>query len=518
MMLPSKQTIPDLLEAQTRRFGERIFLLWEDLEISFTQLDAEANRVCGALRALGIHKGDKVAVLLNNCSLYVTIFFGIARAGAVFVPINPRYSTEEMARVLHHSDASTLIFHYNYWQQIDSARRNCPLLKRFLVVGGVPGDESKAFEELVSAASASAPEEGPGPEDLMAIIYTSGTTGTPKGVMLTHWNYVVNAYQAYKWKRMTPEDRFLTALPLCHVAPQVGAILAHLYAGGSVALLERFSPREFLAAIEKYRVTAFGAVPTIYSIFLSLPDRTQLDFSSLRYCNTSAAPMPRELFEQVQRDFGASLLESYGLTEGTCGSFCNPMEGARKPGSIGLPLEGQSFRIVNKQGEDVPQGKVGELIIQSPTIMNGYYKDPRATAETIRNGWLYTGDLAYCDKDGYVFLVGRKKEIIVRGGCNIYPGDVEAVIYRHPKVQECAVVGIPDDLWGECIHACIIPKSGESILDEEVLELCRESLTDYKVPVSISYHEEFPCTSTRKVKRRILAQEIAGKTLKSEEE
>jgi 2-oxoglutarate/2-oxoacid ferredoxin oxidoreductase subunit alpha len=319
---------------------------------------------------------------------------------------------------------------------------------------------------------------------------------------------VANAWQAAHCKKMTPEDRFLTALPLCHVAPQVGAVLAHLCAGGSVALLDGFSPERFLASVAKYKATAFGGVPTIYAIFLALPNRERYDFSSLRYCNTSAAPMPLELRERVRRAFKTDPLESYGLSEGTCGSACNPIDGVRKPGSVGLALEGQSVRVVDDCGRDLPAGQVGELWIRGPNVMKGYYKNPELTAEVLKDGWLATGDLAWLDEDGYIFLSGRKKELIIRGGEKVYPGEVEAVIYRHPKVLEAVVVGLADPFWGERVHACLIPQAGQSVSSEEIIALCRGALADYKVPVSVSFHEDFPRTSTRKVKRGMLSIEL----------
>ena len=511
MATDPKQTISQLLAAKAREFGPRTFVLWRDSEITYAELDAAANRIANLLIALGVAKGTKVALLMDNCILHVALFLGITRAGAVLVPINPRYSAEEMTRVVDHSDATVLIFAADYWPRVQQACREGVKLKRLIADTEIPGSDATALEGLMAEAAATVSAVSVDPHDLATIIYTSGTTGIPKGVMLSHWNYVVNALQANRCKKMRPQDRFLTALPLCHVAPQVGAVLAHLCAGGSVVLLEKFSPREFLDAVETYEATAFGAVPTIYSIFLNLAGQKTYDFSALRYCNTSAAPMPLELGRRVQNEFKASLMESYGLTEGTCGSACNPIDGVRKPGSVGLPLEGQELRIVDGEGNQLGPGETGELLIRGENLMQGYYKDPRATAEVLRDGWLYTGDLAYLDEDGYLFLVGRKKELIIRGGANIYPADVEAVLYRHPQIQEAVVVGLPDDVWGECVHACIIPKPGADLNDEEIIALCREALTDYKVPESVSRHQDFPRTSTNKVKRRVLVDELTGK-------
>lgn len=508
MFATKKQTLSGLLSTQAKKFGPKTFLLWRDSELSFSELNKEASKIANMLKLSGVKKGEKVALLMENCILYVSLFFGITRAGAVQVPINPQYSETELTIILNHSDAATLIYAENFQPKINAIRSELKQIRRFISTAESPGEETQSLPILMQGISTKEPAVNVEPADLAAIIYTSGTTGEPKGVMLTNWNYVVNAYQACSCKKMKPEDRFLTALPLCHVAPQVGAILSHLCAGGSVALLEKFSPKEFLAAIDRYKATAFGAVPTIYNIFLALTGEQRFDFSSLRYCNTSASPMLPEVGAKVQSEFRASLLESYGLTEGTCGSACNPIDGVRKPGSVGLPLEGQEFGIVDESGENLPPHKVGELIIRGPNIMKGYYKNPEATSQTIRDGWLYTGDLGYLDEEGYLFLVGRKKELIIRGGVNIYPVDIERVIYRHEGVQEVVVVGLPDPIWGESVHAAIIPKPGLNISDAEILGLCKASLTEYKVPTSISYHETFPRTSTNKIKRRLLVADL----------
>jgi long-chain acyl-CoA synthetase len=508
MPATKKQTLSGLLHSQCKKFSQKTFILWRDSKLSYSELDEEANKIANTLMLSGVKKGEKVALLMENCILYVSLFFGITRAGAVLVPINPQYSKGELTIILNHSDATTLIYAEKFQLQINSLRSELKQIKRFISTGEVQNEEIQTLKLLMKGISSKKPDVNVKPEDLAAIIYTSGTTGEPKGVMLTNWNYVVNAYQACACKKMKPEDRFLTALPLCHVAPQVGAILSHLCAGGSVALLEKFSPNEFLAAIDRYKATAFGAVPTIYNIFLALTDKQRFDFSSLRYCNTSASPMPPEVGAKVQSEFRASLLESYGLTEGTCGSACNPIEGVRKPGSVGLPLEGQEFGIVDESGKRLPPHKIGELIIRGPNIMKGYYKNPEATSQTIRDGWLYTGDLGYLDEEGYLFLVGRKKELIIRGGVNIYPADIERVIYRHEGVQEVVVVGLPDPIWGESVHAAIIQKPSLKINDDEIWKLCEASLTEYKVPTSISYHETFPRTSTNKIKRRLLVADL----------
>jgi long-chain acyl-CoA synthetase len=291
--------------------------------------------------------------------------------------------------------------------------------------------------------------------------------------------------------------------------------LGPMYAGGSMVLMEGFSPKKLLPALERYGATAFSGVPTVYAILNNLPDAEQYDLSKLRFCVCGAAPMPVEVFKEFEKKYKAFILEGYGLSEGTCASSVNPLGGKRKIGSIGLPYAAQPMKIFDDNDNEVPPGTVGEIVIRGPNVMRGYYNNPEATAETLRNDWLHTGDLGYVDEDGYFFIVGRKKEMIIRGGENIYPKEIEEVVYRHPAVREAAVVGLPDKVWGEEAAAFIVLRDEAALTEEDLIDYCKEHLADYKCPRKVFFVDDLPKTATGKIQKnkvveRFLAECGAG--------
>jgi len=327
-------------------------------------------------------------------------------------------------------------------------------------------------------------------EALAAIVYTSGTTGKPKGAMLTHANYLWDAEAIARAVKMASADRFLCILPLFHVNAQVVTTLVPMIAGGSMVLMRKFSPLEMLETLAKTGATAFSGVPTVYAILNGTPGADQYDLSRLRFCICGAAPMPIEVFEGFERKFHAVILEGYGLTEGTCASSVNPLD-RRKVGSIGVPLEGQEMKLINE-----------EIVIRGPNLMTAYYKDPHATAEAIKDGWLYTGDLGRVDKQGYFFIIGRKKEMIVRGGQKIYPKEVEEVLYQHSAVAEAAVVGISDLTWGEQVTAYVVRRG--SVSEAELMAFCCERLADFKCPKTVVFQKVLQKTATGKIQKHLL--------------
>jgi long-chain acyl-CoA synthetase len=367
------------------------------------------------------------------------------------------------------------------------------------------GEVERAAAELPAAGAPTLT-----PEHEAAIIYTSGTTGRPKGVVLTHGNYAWDAEAIARCSEMSPEDRFLCVLPLFHVNAQVVTTMAPMVAGGSMILLERFSPGPFLDALGRFQATAFSAVPTVYAILNSLAEEQVRDLSRLRVCICGAAPMPVEVFETFERKYRARILEGYGLSEGTCASSVNPLRGRRKIGSVGVPLPGQEMRIVDDTGRPLENGRVGEIVVRGPNVMKGYFRNPAATAETIRDGWLHTGDLGTRDDDGYFAIVGRKKEMIIRGGENVYPREVEEALHRLPGVRECAVVGVPDPTWGEEVVAAIVPERPGAVDEGSIRAHCRQWLADYKAPRRVVFVDSLPRTATGKVQKHELVKALTG--------
>jgi long-chain acyl-CoA synthetase len=503
-MFENPRTLGRLLIEQAERQGSKTYLYHEDLEVSYGDLLDRAARVRDGLTAAGIRGGDRLALLLTNGPEFLYAWFGAALLGVVTVPINPAYKNEEIRYILDNAGASGIVVDATRRADVDAIRGRLPALRLRVALGG-GGDSWKSFDELCRGANArpARPSDEARPEDAAAIIYTSGTTGHPKGVVLTHRNYHFDAWSLVTHLETGADDRFLCFLPLFHVNAQVVSVLSALLVGGSLVLLREFKPSTFLEIVARYRATTFSAVPTVYAILNTLPDAEKYDLSSLRFCICGAAPMPVEVFKTFERKFNATIVEGYGLSEATCGSCINPVGATekRKIGSIGVPLPGQEMKIFDDGDRELPDGQIGEIVVRGEAVMREYFRNPEATAETLRSAWLHTGDIGYRDGDGYFFIVGRKKEMIIRGGENIYPKEIEEVVYRHPAVQEAAVVGVPDPIWGEIVCACVVPKTGMKLAKQEIVDLCKANLADFKVPARVEIVDSFPKTPTGKIQK-----------------
>ncbi len=506
MAVTTPDNLRELIELHLADRPDQTFIYWRDEEISYRTLNERANRVANGLRALGVGKGDVVSVYLPNCPEFLYTWFGIVKLGAVFGPVNSMFKGEEVRHVLSDSGAVAAVTSQALLDTITAAREECPALREVICLEGqAPG--AMAFEELMERP----PELEPvalARDDLTAIVYTSGTTGRPKGAMLSHFNYVWDTMAAVDVIPIQPgQDRLGLILPLFHVNAQVTS-LSQLYVGGAVAMWERFSPSDFWETVQHYRPTTFSAVPTMLSILLAVPRPEGLDAGSLRYVICGAAPLPLDVFQRFEEAFDLRIMEGYGLTEATCVSSLNPYWGIRKVGSIGLPLRGQPMKIVDDNMNDLPPGEFGEIVVKGPNAMMGYYNNPEATAETIVNGWVRTGDVGYVDDDGYFFIVDRKKEMIIRGGENVYPREVEEVLFAHPKVAEAAVIGRPDPIWGEEVVAVIVLQPGQTLTPEEVQEYCKERMASYKVPRQVEFREDLPKTVTGKVVKKAVKEDL----------
>ncbi len=494
-----------LLEQRAAAGGDTIYLYWQDEEVSYAAFDRRVNQVASGLRGLGVDPGQKVALLLRNCPEFLYTFFACAKLGAVTVPVNPQLKGDEIHYILDNSESIALIAGPEFAPMIEDLAPSCAQLRAVCYTGADAPAGRPMFAGFWEQPD-TPPAEQIAPDAIVRIIYTSGTTGRPKGVLLSHGNYLHNTWSCVTAGQMSAADRMVCILPLFHVNAQVVSMLSALYAGAALILLEGFSPREFLPALARYRATMFSAVPTIYAILNGLPNASQYALSALRACICGAAPMPVEVFTAFEQTYKAFVLEGYGMSEGTCASTLNPLDGrARKVGSIGVPMPGQEVRIVDDSGHKLPYGQIGEIVIRGPNVMQGYYRDPVATAATLRDGWLHTGDLGVCDADGYLSIVGRKKEMIIRGGENIYPKEVEEVLYRHSAIQEAAVVGLPDPDWGEEVVACLVLRAGQVLGATDVIAYCHQHLADYKCPRVVRFLSELPKTATGKIQKGKLA-------------
>lgn len=466
-------TVPELLRLRALEKPDAPFLFFKERTWSRRELDAASDQACAELVKAGLKPGERAALHLPNGPEFIVNFFSILKARAVAVPVNTALKGPEVEHIINDSGASLVI-----------------------AASGVKRRSASPIQAPSGAAS---------------IIYTSGTTGFPKGAVLTHANYLFDAQRLAEAARMTEADRFLGFLPLFHVNAQVVTLLAPLWVGGSMVLMEKFTPKEFLGLLSKHRCTAFSAVPSVYSVLLSLPASDHYDLSSLRFCICGAAPMPVEVFERFEARFRAHILEGYGLSEGTCVSSVNPPPpGPRKIGSIGLPIKDQEMRIVDEEGRELGRGQPGEIVIRGKKVMSGYWNNPQATAEALRGGWLHTGDLGYRDEEGYFFIAGRKKEMIIRAGENIYPKEIEEALHRHPAVAEAAVVGLADRRWGEEVAAFIVLKEGASLTAKEVKAYLKDKIADYKIPRRIEFVPALPKTATGKIQKHRLAREFWG--------
>ncbi len=493
--------IRDMVETQARRHGDRIAIRYYDRDVTYRQLDEGSNRVANGLLKLGIRKGDRVCILMDNSPEFYEAYFGIIKIGAIAGPVNCWWQTGEIQYLLNDSGAVALFCDHAYRGHVDKILDRTPALKHVLEREATD-DRFLKFEGLSAETADLVPVEID-LDDVATIVYTSGTTGNPKGVLLTHKNILTNSWQASLLANIDENDVIMCFLPLFHVNGLVITGTSPLSKGSQIILRRNFSASEFWECVAKYRVSIFSGVPTVYQILLNTPGFEGLDVSSLRYGVCGAAPMPVETIRKFEETFNMIIIEGYGLTEGTAGATANPIDGVRKIGSIGIPFAESEIRLLDEQDREVPQGEVGEICIKGDHVMKGYFNKPEDTAQTLRGGWLHTGDMAYKDEEGYLFIVDRKKEMIIRGGENIYPKELEGIIYRHPQVMEVAVVGVPDPIYGEEVMACLVLHPGQTLTEEAFKDWCRANMASYKVPKYVDI-------------RTALPKNILGKILKKE--
>jgi long-chain acyl-CoA synthetase len=469
------------------RLGERA--------LSYGDLDDGSARVATLLRRRGLRPGDRVGIMLPNVLEFPLAYYGVLRAGGVVVPMNVLLKRREIAFYLEDSGAKLILAWHGF---LDEARAGA----------ADAGAELIAVEPAAFAATLAALEPTPeladtDAEDTAVILYTSGTTGKPKGAELSHRNLDENSEIVSRTTCLVEAgDVVLGALPLFHSFGQTVAMNGSLRRGACLTLVPKFDPGAALATIDRDRVTHFYGVPTMFGALLHHPEREQFDTSSLRICITGGASMPVEVLHGFEDAFGAELLEGYGLSETSPTASSGFPGRLRKPGSIGTPIEKVEMRIVDDDGAEVPTGEVGEIVIRGHNIMKGYWGKPEATAEAMRGGWFHSGDMGREDEDGYFYVVDRKKDMIIRGGYNVYPREVEELLYEHPQVREAAVVGVPHPEWGEEVGAAVVLEPGEEAASEEISAWVRERIAAYKYPRVVWFLDELPKGPTGKIVKR----------------
>ncbi len=538
-----KITLPQLLQQTAVKSPGHAALIYFGAKISYSQLQDHVNRLAAGLQAMGVKKGDRVALLLPNCPQFVISYFGAMQAGAIVTATSTMYTAREITHQWNDAGATVVIADRRLYPvikaalpQLTSVRHNiltgarqyyprpfqqfCKLLKASARVR--PSTRSKfgaknaaqttgpalhEWEALLSVSPKPQPT-GLKPPDIACLQYTGGTTGTSKGAMLTHANLVINAYQASSLltRGGNGNEVMIAALPLFHIFAMTCVMISSIEIGGTVVVLPRFELRAALNAIRKYRPTMFHGVPTMYVAFNSVPGVERYGFNSLRMCMSGGAALPVEVRQKFETLTGGKLVEGYGLTETSPVTHVNPPEGSPKVASIGLPIPDTQTRIMDLETgtREVPVGEVGEITIRGPQVMKGYWNKPEETALVLRAGWLYTGDIARKDADGYFYIVDRKKDMIIAGGFNIYPREVEEVLFECPTIQEAAVIGVPDQYRGETVKAFVVLKPGVATTAEEIIAFCRERMAGYKVPRMVVFRDSLPKSGVGKYLRREL--------------
>jgi long-chain acyl-CoA synthetase len=494
-------SLAQLLTETAARHGERPALKLDDSVANYAVLNEGATRIAGLLKEKGLQPGDRVGIMLPNVPYFGVVYYGVLRAGGVVVPMNVLLKGREVEFYLSDSGAK----HLFAWHDFGAAAEEGAGAAGAEAILVKPGE----FEQLVMGAPRAEEDEPREGADTAVILYTSGTTGTPKGAELTHANLLTNCVKgARDLGKITAEDVVLGALPLFHSFGQTCCLNAAVSAGACLTLIPRFEPGKALEIIARDGVTLFDGVPTMYHAMLNHPDHESADTSTLRMCISGGSAMPVEVMREFERAFDCIILEGYGLSETSPVASFNHPDRERKPGSIGTPIEGVEMKVVDDDDNEVEPGGVGEIVIRGHNVMKGYWNRADATEEVMKGGWFHTGDMATVDDDGYFFIVDRKKEMIIRGGYNVYPREIEEVLYEHPAVSEAAVIGVPDDSLGEEVGAAVVLKSGEEASAEDIRAFVKERVAAYKYPRRIWFPDELPKGPTGKIlKREIKAPE-----------
>ena len=505
-----------LLAHSSRKHPDTIALIENSRQFRYAEVDILARRVAGALHDLNVGNGDHVALLSPNCSAFTISYFGILYAGAVVVSLNTLQSADELTFQLTNSEATTLIVHGDCQATGLTAFHRVPTCRHLISIDFdnslAANSDAIPFEKLV-AEEAEVTVFPAMPDDTAVIQYTSGTTGTPKGAELSHFNLYYNAqYISERGFSLWPDQINilgpghvgLAALPLYHTFGQTNIQNGMLFGGGAITYLKRFTATEAMQVIARDRVTFFPAVPTMYFALLNDDGNAKANLSSLQFCVSGGAPIPIEIKRQFETRFNVAIQEGYGLTETSPLAAMQKLDETRKAGTIGKPIDGVEFQIVDDAGCVVPDGVRGELLIRGPNVMKGYFRQPQATAEALTDGWFHSGDIATIDSEGDISIVDRKKDMILRGGYNVYPREIEEVLYTHPAIKEAAVIGVSDDRYGQEVKAIVSLKAGHHVAPDELMDYCKQHVAAYKYPRIVEIRDELPKGPTGKLSKREL--------------
>lgn len=525
------------LEEAASQYPDKPALVFVDKKISYRQVYEDVLRLAHALQGLGVKKGDRVAIFMPNCPQAVISYYAVLTAGGIVVESNPIYVERELEYQLTDAEVETIItldmkMLYPKVKKVQDETKVktvivsslkeylpfpknvlYPLVKKKGLVKVKREEGVYFFKELLKKYSPT-PVNVVTPDDCAVLLYTGGTTGVPKGVMLTHKNLIANCVQALNWlyEAEYANEVILAALPVFHSFGHTCCMCFSVYAACTLVLIpDPRDTKDILQNVTKHKATMVPGVPAMYVNMINYPGLENYDISSIKYCFSGAAPMPVEVLEEFEKVTGGIILEGFGMTETSPVTHINPMAGRRKVGSIGMPLPDTVAKVVDVETgtKEMPAGEVGELVVKGPQIMKGYWKKPEETDKVLKNNWMYTGDLATMDEEGFFFIVGRKKDMIISSGFNVYPREIEEVLYEHPKVKDASVIGIPHKKRGETVKAFIVLKEGETATEKEAIDYCKQHLAAYKVPTVVEFRDKLPKTMVGKVLRRKLREEEA---------
>lgn len=501
------------LTKNAQAFPDKTAIVFKDRKWTYAELNERATCFGNGIRSLGLEPGDRVAVILRNRSEFLEILFGLVKAGLTLVPVNWRFAPEEMRYVIDHSEASAVVVADEFFEKLAPVLKDLPRIdpSRIVYLDGEPPTAAHSYEDFLGAASDADPGIENSPKDPFYFGYTSGTTGFPKAAVNPHGDWETRMLGLFSIFRLGPEDVQLLTMPLFHANAIASSSGGH-YAGQTTVIMERFDPEEALRLMERHRTTYSSMVPTMFNRMKSLPREVfeKYDVSSMRCFIQSSAPIPFPTKKWVVENFpNAGLHEFYGGSEVGVVTYLAPEEQLERPGSIGRALPVVEIKLVDEEGREVPRGEVGQLISRplggvDLARADGYYKDEKSTKASFREGWFYSGDMARVDEDGYYYLVDRKFDMIISGGENIYPAEIEAALYRNAKILEAAAIGVPDDDYGEVVKAVVVLREGKEATEDEVIRFCREHLAGYKIPRSVDFVAELPKTDTGKVLKKLL--------------
>jgi long-chain acyl-CoA synthetase len=497
-----------ILRESARSRPDKVALISGATRVTYAELDAVSDRFAAGLSRRGLIPGDAVALQLPNVPQFVVAYFGILKAGCVVVPVNPLYKAGEIGYVLRHSGARLMVTWAGSLEEAAKGAADAGIDELFAVAApGFPVPPPyRPYEQLLAVAPAAPPLHQTDPGDVAAVVYTAGTTGRPKGAELTHFQLLMNADTPGRLFGVRDDDVVLAVLPLFHVFGLSSILDVCVRFAATMTLVPRFDAGAVLEVIQRDRVTVFEGVPAMYVAVLNHPDLDTYDLSSVRVGVSGGAPIPAKVLDAFERQFGVVVLEGYGMSETAATTTFNPSADERRVYSIGKPIWGVEVEIRDDTGNVLPPGRdhVGELVVRGVNVMRGYRGDPTATAAAVVDGWLRTGDLGYVDDDGFFFIVDRKKDLIIRGGYNVYPREVEDVLYRHPAVAEAAVVGVPDDRLGQEVKAVVVLRQDRQATADELIEYVKERLASYKYPRSVEFRESMPKNAANKIVKREL--------------